>query len=385
MIRPTYAAGPPAPIRLTCCRTVLHQYINSFSSSPPVPQFFIKSFSSDGAEHSERCISAFPHPYPTLRDLQKVRPATGATCNRRDLQKARLPLHAARHSAPHASGAAGRQAASHDAGMQLQPAPPAHPGRQLSYSHLTDAGDHQVQAQRWAGAQRHALPAARQAAAGNPPLSSFDIRDRCGPAAGWGEARCRRGGASSRIQALVCCTRGPCLQGTTPPGTAPCPPCCGPTPESTKTRRQRGRWALRPLTGTALTPSEPIRTSCCGPATQGRSSHLPGWLIQAVAGAGSARPKALAVPALLMSRLAPKPRHQALLPTSPVHTPAARPVFCPPAAAAQEPAHLPGHRLHLPPALPGAAVRRARRPGLPHRGRGAPAAARPALLLRLVL
>lgn len=35
------------------------------------PQFFIKSFSSDGAEHSERCISAFPHPYPTLRDLQK--------------------------------------------------------------------------------------------------------------------------------------------------------------------------------------------------------------------------------------------------------------------------------------------------------------------------
>jgi dipeptidyl aminopeptidase/acylaminoacyl peptidase len=35
------------------------------------PQFYIKTFSDGGAAHSERCISAFPHPYPTLRDLQK--------------------------------------------------------------------------------------------------------------------------------------------------------------------------------------------------------------------------------------------------------------------------------------------------------------------------
>lgn len=35
------------------------------------PQFYIKTFTAGGAQHSERCISAFPHPYPSLRHLQK--------------------------------------------------------------------------------------------------------------------------------------------------------------------------------------------------------------------------------------------------------------------------------------------------------------------------
>ena len=42
---------------------------------PPLPlaaaQFFIKTFTDGGARSSERAISAFPHPYPALRDLQK--------------------------------------------------------------------------------------------------------------------------------------------------------------------------------------------------------------------------------------------------------------------------------------------------------------------------
>ena len=35
------------------------------------PQFYIRSFSDGGASSTERCISSFPHPYPTLRGLQK--------------------------------------------------------------------------------------------------------------------------------------------------------------------------------------------------------------------------------------------------------------------------------------------------------------------------
>lgn len=35
------------------------------------PQFYIKTFTDGGATTSERCISAFPHPYPSLRELQK--------------------------------------------------------------------------------------------------------------------------------------------------------------------------------------------------------------------------------------------------------------------------------------------------------------------------
>lgn len=44
-----------------------------FSPTPtrhPPPQFYIKTFTDGGAAHSERCISRFPHPYPSLRDLQ---------------------------------------------------------------------------------------------------------------------------------------------------------------------------------------------------------------------------------------------------------------------------------------------------------------------------
>jgi dipeptidyl aminopeptidase/acylaminoacyl peptidase len=35
------------------------------------PQFYIKSFSAGGEQHSERRISNFPHPYPSLKELQK--------------------------------------------------------------------------------------------------------------------------------------------------------------------------------------------------------------------------------------------------------------------------------------------------------------------------
>jgi dipeptidyl aminopeptidase/acylaminoacyl peptidase len=35
------------------------------------PQFYIKTFTKGGAEHTERCLSHFPHPYPTLKGLQK--------------------------------------------------------------------------------------------------------------------------------------------------------------------------------------------------------------------------------------------------------------------------------------------------------------------------
>ncbi|KAL6776823.1 hypothetical protein ACKKBF_B31065 [Auxenochlorella protothecoides x Auxenochlorella symbiontica] len=35
------------------------------------PQFYIKSFANDGRDISERCISAFPHPYPTLKGLSQ--------------------------------------------------------------------------------------------------------------------------------------------------------------------------------------------------------------------------------------------------------------------------------------------------------------------------
>ena len=35
------------------------------------PQYYIKTFTSGGAQVEERCISDFPHPYPTLKDLQK--------------------------------------------------------------------------------------------------------------------------------------------------------------------------------------------------------------------------------------------------------------------------------------------------------------------------
>lgn len=33
-------------------------------------QFYIKTFTDGGAAHTERCISRFPHPYPSLLDLQ---------------------------------------------------------------------------------------------------------------------------------------------------------------------------------------------------------------------------------------------------------------------------------------------------------------------------
>jgi dipeptidyl aminopeptidase/acylaminoacyl peptidase len=35
------------------------------------PQYHIKHFTNGGAGHSERRISNFPHPYPTLKDLNK--------------------------------------------------------------------------------------------------------------------------------------------------------------------------------------------------------------------------------------------------------------------------------------------------------------------------
>lgn len=33
-------------------------------------QFYIKTFTNGGAEHTERCLSHFPHPYPSLKGLQ---------------------------------------------------------------------------------------------------------------------------------------------------------------------------------------------------------------------------------------------------------------------------------------------------------------------------
>ena len=49
--------------------------IDLFTSWPaalPVApaQFYIKTFTKGGEEQAERCLSHFPHPYPSLRGLQ---------------------------------------------------------------------------------------------------------------------------------------------------------------------------------------------------------------------------------------------------------------------------------------------------------------------------
>jgi dipeptidyl aminopeptidase/acylaminoacyl peptidase len=56
----------PRPVSLGSLRVLARR-----ESVTEPPQFYIKSFSAGGEQHSERRISNFPHPYPSLKDLQK--------------------------------------------------------------------------------------------------------------------------------------------------------------------------------------------------------------------------------------------------------------------------------------------------------------------------
>ncbi|GAB4818840.1 hypothetical protein N2152v2_005886 [Parachlorella kessleri] len=47
------------------------QMLASRESVRDPPQYYIKTFTAGGSQAEERCISDFPHPYPTLKDLQK--------------------------------------------------------------------------------------------------------------------------------------------------------------------------------------------------------------------------------------------------------------------------------------------------------------------------
>ena len=40
-------------------------------SAQDPPQYFIQQWHGRGAEQTERCLSHFPHPFPTLKDLDK--------------------------------------------------------------------------------------------------------------------------------------------------------------------------------------------------------------------------------------------------------------------------------------------------------------------------
>lgn len=55
-----HATGRHVPVKNISC----------IAAHPSSLQFYIKTFTNGGAEHTERCLSHFPHPYPSLKGLQ---------------------------------------------------------------------------------------------------------------------------------------------------------------------------------------------------------------------------------------------------------------------------------------------------------------------------
>ena len=159
------------------------------------PQFYIKAFTAGGAQHTERCLSRFPHPYPTLRDLQAR--GTGRCMCRGVVWKLDVWL-----------GASVCWPATLRPPLLTLPA--------VLCSCGTAEGDHQVQAGRRPGAQRHPVPAARCVGGVVKGTECVRACQACG-------------GRRASGLSLHRCPAVRCMQAMIPHAMARCPPCCTPT------------------------------------------------------------------------------------------------------------------------------------------------------------